>query len=171
MGKEPIQTYDEHGNPAAVLPRSQVHADGLWHKAANVLLFRSNGSLVMQLRAAGKDVCPNLWDLSVAEHLTPGESYLEAAHRGLQEELGLSGIQLEPAGGVLKACYDHAEIHDREFQQTFTGISDQNLQPDPAEVSATRDITLPELRTLLMDQPEQLTPWLRNTLKHLKYLT
>lgn len=29
------------------------------------------------------------WDLSVGEHLQPGETYEHAAYRGLEEELGI----------------------------------------------------------------------------------
>jgi isopentenyl-diphosphate Delta-isomerase len=36
-----------------------------------------------------KRIGPGLWDVSLAEHLNPGESYAEAAIRGLKEELGI----------------------------------------------------------------------------------
>lgn len=170
MDNEPIQTYDEHGRRLGVVPRGRVHAEGLWHRAANVLLFRSNGQLILQQRSADKDVCPDLWDLSVAEHLAPGESFEAAAVRGLVEELGLSGIDLVPISEVLTACYDHADICDREFQQSFKGVSDAILQPDPREVADVRELSLDELRTAIGDQPSLFTPWFKNTLKSLNYL-
>jgi len=170
MDNEPIQTYDEHGRRLGVAPRGRVHTDGLWHKAANVLLFRSNGQMILQQRAADKDVCPDLWDLSVAEHLAPGESFEDAALRGLVEELGLSGIDLVPVSDVVKARYDQADICDREFQQSFKGVSDAALRPDPTEVAGIREVTPDELRTAIRDQPNLFTPWLRDTLKSLNYL-
>jgi hypothetical protein len=36
-----------------------------------------------------KRIGPNLWDVSLAEHLSIGETFKEAALRGLQEELGI----------------------------------------------------------------------------------
>jgi isopentenyl-diphosphate delta-isomerase len=170
MDQEPIETYDEQGQRLGIFPRGQVHADGLWHRAANILLFRSNGALILQKRAADKDVCPDLWDLSVAEHLSPGESFLDAAHRGLAEELGLNGIDLTPIGQVLKARYVHADICDREFQQSFKGVTDEDLKPDPAEVAKVREITLSELQTAIQDQPVLFTPWFKHVLEFLRYI-
>lgn len=42
-----------------------------------------------RLTACRKLIGPGQWDVSVAEHLQPGESYREAAVQGLKEELGI----------------------------------------------------------------------------------
>ena len=54
--------------------RSIVHRTGLYHRSVNVLL-RKDQSLLIQKRTSWKDVCPDMWDLSVAEHLQVGETY------------------------------------------------------------------------------------------------
>lgn len=167
MSDELFQTYQEDGAPAGIVPRGDVHRLGLWHRAANVMLYRSDGRLVLQQRAQDKDVCPGLWDLSVAEHLTPGESFAQAAHRGLKEELGLSNVQLEPLTETTKAIYQHGSIDDREFQQTFEGVSDAKVTIDPSEVSAIQEISLEQLKKRLARSPEEFTPWFRNLLTHL----
>lgn len=41
-------------------------------------VFRPDGRLLIQRRSAAKKMGPSQWDLSVAEHLQPGESFLEA---------------------------------------------------------------------------------------------
>jgi isopentenyl-diphosphate Delta-isomerase len=164
VSEELFQTYDEDGRPLALVPRSQVHRTGLWHRAANVLLFRSNGELLLQKRAAEKDVCPGLWDLSVAEHLVPGETFLAAAQRGLAEELGIESVELSAFGEMFKVCIQLPGIHDCEFQQTFHGLSDAVISPDPLEVAEVKTIALSELARQLDTDPEAFTPWFRQLL-------
>lgn len=170
MAEEVFQTYDEDGNELALVARSRVHATGLWHRAANVLLFRSNGELLLQQRAADKDVCPGLWDLSAAEHLIPGESYLEAARRGLAEELGIRQMVLTPVGPVIKVRQELPGVCDCEFQQTFRGVSDAAVYPDPKEVAAVQTVTMAELHQQLGLNPDRFTPWFRHLVQNFPLL-
>ena len=71
-----------HGNPALV------------HRVAHVLVFDSNGRLLLQKRSMRKDIQPGRWDTSVGGHLDPGEGYHEAACREMREELGIGRIPL-----------------------------------------------------------------------------
>jgi len=159
MTEELFQTYDDAGFAGPLVARSRVHREGLWHRAANVLLFRPDGALILQQRAATKDVCPGCWDLSAAEHLKPGETYLEAAHRGLAEELGLDGIELEPACPPRRQVFEARGVRDREVQQTFRGTTPDIVTPDPVEVAGVREITLAALHEEMTRAPERFTPW------------
>lgn len=47
----------------------------------------------MQRRSAQKKIGPLQWDLSVAEHLGLGESYKDAAERGLRYDVFYDGLQ------------------------------------------------------------------------------
>ena len=81
-------------------PRSRVHAEGLWHKSAQVFLFDGSGPrLYLQRRVDDKDVCPGLWDQSAAEHLKPGEILGGSMVRCAvwREELGVIG-RIDPRG-------------------------------------------------------------------------
>ena len=167
MRDELFQTYQEDGTPADIVSRRDVHRLGLWHRAANVLLYRSDGRLLLQQRSQEKDVCPGLWDLSVAEHLKPGESFTQAAHRGMKEELGLSNVHLEPLTSEIKVIYQHGGIDDREFQQTFKAESDDKVTMDPSEVSAIQEVSVEQLKQRLERSPDEFTPWIRNLLTQL----
>jgi isopentenyldiphosphate isomerase len=161
--EEQFETFDEDGNPADLVPRSRVHREGLWHRAANVFLFRTDGCLLLQRRQADKDVWPGAWDLSAAEHLKPGETYEEAALRGLQEELGIEGVSVEPLGGVAVSRVEvpEAGVRDYELQQSFRVLYDGPVVPDPVEVAEIRSISLPELAAAFAERPEEFTPWFR----------
>lgn len=161
--EEIFETLTPDGKPAGLAPRSRVHREGLWHRAVNIFLFRPDGRLLIQRRQLSKDVWPGAWDLSVAEHLKPGETYADGAVRGLREELGITGVELEPLGGVAKSFLDIAEtgIRDYEFQQSFRGVSDDAVTPDPGEVMEVQTITLDGLRIAFNQRPEEFTPWFR----------
>lgn len=159
--EEHFEIFTESGERLGLAPRSRVHAEGLWHKSAQVFLFDPAGRLYLQRRVADKDVCPGLWDLSAAEHLTPGETYLEGATRGLQEELGVTGVDLARLGEPCHGRLDQEDlgIHDYELQQAFRGTWAGPLQPDAAEVAEVLALSLDELVRWTQRRPHDFTPW------------
>jgi len=164
---ELFETFDETGRPTGLVPRTEVHARGLWHRSAHVFLFRSDGGLYMQRRASTKDLYPGRWDFSVGEHLRPGEDYLDGARRGLREELGLEAVSLEPLGGVREFRCDVPAlgIADHELQAAFRGLYDGPLEPDGIEVAEVRVVSAHELGDWLARAPEDFTPWLIHELR------
>lgn len=171
MPSELFETFDRTGQPTGLVARNEVHARGLWHKSAHVFLFDAEGHLFIQRRAADKDLYADLWDYSVGEHLTPGETYLAGAIRGLEEELGVSGVALRQVGD--------ANAHgvqlpgggtDNEFQLAFTGEFHGEIRPDPVEVAEVRTIALESLRVWLERAPEQFTPWFLRDVFRLGFL-
>ena len=159
--EEQFEIFTERGERLGTAPRSRVHAEGLWHKSAQVFLFDSRGRLYLQRRTASKDVCPGLWDQSAAEHLTPGETYLDGALRGLAEELGVPHIPLTPLGEPFAGRLDQEAlgVHDYELQQAFTGTWDGPIQIDPEEVAEVRAVPAVELANWLRTAPQDFTPW------------
>jgi isopentenyldiphosphate isomerase len=159
--EEQFEIFTEDGTPIGRAARSTVHAEGLWHKSAQVFLFDTAGRLYLQRRVEDKDVCPGLWDQSAAEHLKPGETYLAGALRGLAEELGVIGIELSPLGGPYAGRLDQAAlgVHDYELQQAFTATWDGLVCPDPEEVAEVRAVKLTELTEWVRRAPEAFTPW------------
>lgn len=172
MTEELFETFDSAGNPIGLVPRSRVHREGQWHRAANVFLFRSDGRLLLQRRRADKDVWPGAWDLSAAEHLKPGETYLQGAQRGLREELGVENVSPEFLGGVLVSRVVDADagVRDCEFQQAFRVVFDGPVSPDPDEVSETAWYSLEELAGAFAQRPGDFTPWFRRSAAQLGLL-
>jgi isopentenyl-diphosphate delta-isomerase len=170
---EYFETFSADGSPLGLVPRHHVHQQGLWHKSAHVFLFTSDGDLYLQRRAADKDLYANLWDYSVGEHLTPGETYHDAALRGLQEELGVSGITLRSVGAERTSTFILSEhnVADQEFQQAFTGCYDGRICADPVEVSEVRTIGLDELERWIARTPEQFTPFVIRDIFELGFIS
>ena len=127
---EIFDLVDDSGNIIGSEKRSIVHAKGLLHRAVYVWVFNSSRHLLIQQRSPLKSIGPNLWDLSVAEHLTQGETYLQAAIRGLSEELGIKHISpddallIGPLGPPRRQELHHQvggdkEFHDVELVQSY----------------------------------------------------
>ena len=98
MTEELFDIYDEAGNRVGVAPRTQCHGDPkLLHHTAHVVVFHpKKGAILLQKRAATKDIQPGKWDTAVGGHLALGEDYEEGARRELAEELGVtSPVELE----------------------------------------------------------------------------
>ncbi|HEX5420571.1 MAG TPA: NUDIX domain-containing protein [Gammaproteobacteria bacterium] len=165
MEEEQFEILDDKGNAIGLMPRSRVHREGLWHRAVNVFLFRSDGRLIIQRRQWSKDIWPGAWDLSVAEHLQPGESYEQGAVRGLLEELGVDGVVLEPLGEVTRQRLEIADkgVKDYELKQSFRGVFDGVLHPDANEVSEIRTIDPAALVVEFRERPHDFTPWFRSS--------
>ena len=89
---EIFDVVDEHDKPTGTATRSEVHAQGLIHRAVHVFVVNRNGDLYLQKRSLHKDMNPGVWDSSVSGHLDAGENYIEAAVRELGEEMGIHSI-------------------------------------------------------------------------------
>ena len=168
--EEQFETFDDSRQPTGLMSRSEVHKQGIWHQAANVFLFRPDGRLIIQRRHKTKDIWPDAWDLSTAEHLKPGESFLQGAIRGVQEELGIQEIALVPIGKPVKYKLDEParNIRDYEIQQSFRGVTEADIVIQTNEVAEIRIVSLTDLRAEMMRSPETFTPWFRTRAKDIQ---
>ena len=86
---ELLDIVDQYGDPTGrSLGKAAIHAQGLRHRDTHAWI--TNGREVLQQqRRWDKSIMPGAWDISVGGHVAAGESYLDAAVRETQEELGL----------------------------------------------------------------------------------
>ena len=165
---ELFDIYDEVGGRLGKMPRDQVHRSGVWHRAVNVFLFNPDGDLLIQQRAPAKEVCPLKLDLSVAEHLQSGESYLEAAHRGIQEELSLRCDELSLLGSPTthQLVLPEQNLKNCEFTQCYRGEVNGEVNLDPVEVADWRYVGITDLCEQLRSTPSLFTPWFVELARH-----
>jgi isopentenyl-diphosphate delta-isomerase len=136
-----------------------VHANGLKHKGVYVFLFDGEGRIFIQQRAAGKDTMPGRWDLSVAEHLKPKESYKEAALRGAMEELGVGAKNLEKIAEFwFHFKYENGKV-DNELNQLFSAGFEGKIRIDKKELAEGRFVSKEWLLKEMKKKPESFTPW------------
>ena len=140
----------------------EVHRRGLRHKAVSVFVTRGDRLLIQQ-RATAKYHCGGLWANTCCTHPLLGESGATCATRRLREELGLSAIPLSPRPTIEYRARVGPDMVEHEVVEVFAGVAADGATPtpDPAEVQATRWITLPSLEREIAASPERFTPWMR----------
>jgi isopentenyldiphosphate isomerase len=96
MGAEDelVTVVDERNKVVAAVPRREMRAGKLAHRASYILVFNSRGALYVQKRTQSKDVFPGYYDVAAGGVILAGESYEEGAVRELEEELGIRGVPL-----------------------------------------------------------------------------
>jgi len=90
MNTEMLCVVDDNDRIVNTLPRNEIHANGLKHRAVHILVFNQQGELFLQKRSMKKDLNKGLWDTSAAGHVDAGEDYTPSAIRETEEELGIN---------------------------------------------------------------------------------
>lgn len=85
---ELFDVVDEADRVTGQMPRREVHARGLRHRAVHLLVINRAGRVFLHKRSMAKDLFPGVWDSSAAGHVGAGEDYDGTALRELAEELG-----------------------------------------------------------------------------------
>ena len=156
MLDELLDVVNEEDVVTAREMRSAVHRLGLRHRGVHVFLATTQDGLLVQQRSRLKDLLPLALDCSVSEHLKAGESYREAAERGLAEELGIHGIRIHP---LVKFTMSYGS-NDNEISQLYEGRVDPALvRFDPLEVEGISYRSLDELEALLHSEEVPLCGW------------
>jgi isopentenyl-diphosphate delta-isomerase len=126
--------------------RSVVHQLGLQHRGAHVFLFTPDGKMLVQKRSADRSTAPSALDCSVSEHVKSGESYLEAARRGMKEEMGVNVLEIKPLV-KFKMTYG---TNDNEISTLYEGTVDPaKVRFDPIEIESINYYSLDELQDLI----------------------
>ena len=70
---ELLEVFDKNGHGTGrAKTRAEIHRQGLWHLAFFCWIVTSAGEVVLQRRAATKDVWPGRFDASAAGHVRFG---------------------------------------------------------------------------------------------------
>src|SRR5687767_10874148 len=98
MAEEQVALYDEAGRVAGSVPRSIMRARNLRHAASSIVVRDSAGRIYLHRRTTTKDVYPGLLDFAAGGVVVAGEDPDVGAVREVEEELGVTGVALEPLG-------------------------------------------------------------------------
>lgn len=88
---ELIDILNAEGKPSGkTCMKTFAHKNGTLHASVHIWIFDDKQNILIQQRASNKDVFPNLWDISVAGHISAGEQPLTSAIREIEEEIGIT---------------------------------------------------------------------------------
>ena len=154
--------------------RGIVHRKGLLHRAVYCWVFNKEGLVLLQKRSPLKKIGPSQWDLSLAEHLQPGESFGEAVVRGLGEELGIFLAGTDELVGPITDLHRRelhvGEFHDIELVQSFRLENfSGKISFEDEEVSDIRWVKPEMLSDMIRASPGEYTQWLQGEASYLKW--
>ena len=157
--EEMIDILDENGNKTGeILSRSEVHQKGLWHRAILVAIINDKNEILMQQRSADKDKNANMWDISVAGHISAGQDSLSAAAREINEEVSVNlGFNVN----VKDFRFMFSFRREQKFSDDFTerlfydffilrqnGLREDNIIFQESEVQAIKFVDINELNEM-----------------------
>lgn len=152
MSEEIFDICDESDHVVGQLPRSQVHARNLLHRAVHIWVWNSEGELLLQLRSSSKDQFPNCYTSSASGHVEAGEDYETAARRELWEELQLRGDLIWGAKllGSADTAFEHTVLY--HLQTNTTPV------PDPSEIAQIQYLSTDAIAEMIRNEPAAFTP-------------
>ncbi|TSC66303.1 MAG: isopentenyl-diphosphate delta-isomerase [Microgenomates group bacterium Gr01-1014_80] len=161
MTEEILEIVNSRGQIIGLATRVQCYQKGLLHKAVSIFIRNFKGEIFLQKRSSNKSSFPLHWDLSASEHLKLGESYINGAKRGLQEELGIVVNDLRLIRPVHrqknKFIKAGEEIIENELVELYLGEYNGEVNLDPSEVANGRFCSQDEIQEMI--NKEKFTPW------------
>jgi isopentenyl-diphosphate Delta-isomerase len=122
MQEEYLDILDKLGNTTGkTCLKSQAHKRGYFHPTVHVWFYTKKSEILLQKRGSEKQTFPNLWDVSVAGHVSAGETIEDAALREVKEEIS---IEISKSQLVKIDVRKNVNLHpngvkDCEFQHVF----------------------------------------------------
>lgn len=160
MHEEKFDVLDENGVfTGEILPRSEVHKRGLWHRAIIVAIVNEQNQVLLQQRSNNKEKNAGKWDISVAGHLSAGQDSLSAAAREINEEVCVMlGYRTEIKDfrymySFRKEEFIKENFIERQFYDFFIlrehGLDDKVIYFQESEVQAVKFVDLLELKNMI----------------------
>jgi isopentenyldiphosphate isomerase len=91
---ESVVIVDEHNQVVGAATRREMRAKRLIHRSTYILVFNSFNQLFLHKRSTSKDIYPGYCDPAVGGVVLAGEDYDKGARRELEEELGITAVNL-----------------------------------------------------------------------------
>jgi isopentenyl-diphosphate Delta-isomerase len=152
---------DESDNIIGYDSKFACHKDnGKRHRAFSIFIFNSQKELLIQKRSAQKPLWPLIWSNSVCSHPRRDESYEEAVHRRLIEEIGID----TPLQFLFKFQYQvkyKTVGSENELCSVYIGMTDNEIKANPDEIAEWKYMNLNDLDRDVAANPENYSPWFK----------
>ncbi|MGV0965450.1 isopentenyl-diphosphate Delta-isomerase [Empedobacter falsenii] len=163
--EEFVVLVDQDDQKLGLMEKQQAHVAGLLHRAFSVFVFNSKGELMIQQRAANKYHSPTLWTNTCCSHPRDNETYEQAAHRRLEEEMGFD-CELEYKFNFIYKAHLENDLIEHELDHVFIGTFDNEPKLNPDEVMAYRWVELEDLKKDMEKNPQNYTAWFKIIFEH-----
>ena len=151
---------DLQDNTIGVMEKMMAHQTGKLHRAFSVFVFNDREELLLHRRALTKYHSPGLWTNTCCSHPMPGEDVAVAAHRRLQEEMGMACTLVKTFDFVYRAELDN-DLIEHEFDHVFFGRTNDIPVTNPEEVCEWKWMKLHDIYIDSQLHPEKYTEWFK----------
>lgn len=169
--RQQLILVDENDVPTGeYADKGECHfGEGLHHRAFVVLLENSQGEVLLQLRKHVR--WDGYWDLTAISHVLHladhDETYEEAAHRALRDEMAITDVKLEKIGGFNYFAKYHGHC-ENEHCAILVGKYDGEYVPNEDLVYETKWVKKEAILVDVEKHPDEYTPWAIKAVKILK---
>ena len=134
---EHVVLVDEYDVPTGILDKRVAHhAATPLHRGFSVFLFDRSGRTLLQQRSYRKPTWAGAWSNACCGHPQLNESTLDAMSRRLDEELGLTGVELDIVLPDYRYRCERNGVIENEFCPVAVGLAVMIPRPNPDEVQA-----------------------------------
>lgn len=115
----------------------------------NIIITDEENKIVVPKRSSNRRIFPNCYDFSVGGHVNSGESYIEAAYRELEEELGISNVELKEV-----AYFSPFKSESNTFQKVyFLKYNKEIINYDNDGIDKIYYMSIEEIKKLMITEP------------------
>ena len=165
---EPLILVDADDAIVGYETKSACHdGDGIRHRAFSVLLFDSDGRMLLQQRSPTKRLWPMIWSNACCSHPRKGEELMQAARRRMVEELGIEVPLRELFKFEYRARYGQVGS-EHEICAVLVGRTDRTVSPNPNEIHDLKYVAAADLEAEFAARPDEYSPWLQLEWKRIR---
>lgn len=162
MKREMLKILDENYNFIDKKEKMEVHKCGDLHEAVSVVIFNTQGKILIQKRSVMKYHSGGKWANSCCTHVRVGESIDEAVKRSMREELGIYIKTYPWFDFIYKSILEHDMIEcelDHVFWGNFT--ESESICANEDEVQDYEWISINKL-FMCYKQRVDFAPWFQH---------
>jgi isopentenyl-diphosphate Delta-isomerase len=168
MIKQQVVLINKNNRRIGVMEKIKAHREGLLHRAFSIFIFNSKGELLIQQRAMTKYHSGSLWSNTVCSHPKPDETYNQAVHRRLKEEMGFDCKLRKIFCFIYNTGFKNGLI-ENEYDCVFMGRFDGKPRINPQEIMDWRWIPVKELKEDMILHPDKYSFWLKIALDKINH--
>ena len=159
---------DKNNKEIGVEEKLKAHKKGKLHRAFSIFVFNSKKELLIQQRAKEKYHCGEIWANTCCSHPRPNETYNNAIHRRLREEMGFNCKLKKLFCFIYKVKFPNG-LTEHEYDCVFVGKSNAKPNPNSKEVMNYKWISLEDLKNDISKYPNKYSKWLKISLSKMEY--
>lgn len=148
---EVIILVDKYNKIIGDVPRRLMNFGKDYHRVTYILVFNHAGNLIIQKRTNNKAFCPGYYGITTGGVVEKDESYIDSAHRELQEELGFDA-PLE-SQGVFLTEGEGFKIWGKVFTCYYDPLVQGEITLQTKEVASIHEMNI----TSILQNPHNLS--------------